>query len=150
MPTVRMRQRCECQQCECDSSAKDDSPNCAKPIGLSFFFFVAKTFATFYLNFWPKIAHNSASQHLPRDVKVGIHSFLCGETFHTKKTAKNCLIKIFLCKNAKKFRWQKRQLLKGVWTSNHKKSSFLKVYGELLFFSFLPGLHIKTIFSFSE
>ena len=26
------------------------------------------------------------------------------------------------------------------------KSSFLKVYGELLFFSFLPGLHTKTIF----
>ena len=26
------------------------------------------------------------------------------------------------------------------------KNSFIKVYGELLFFSFLPGLHIKTIF----
>ena len=31
-------------------------------------------------------------------MNVGIHSFLCGETFHTKKTAKNCLIKNFLCK----------------------------------------------------
>ena len=26
------------------------------------------------------------------------------------------------------------------------KSSFIKVYGELLLFSFLPGLHIKMIF----
>ena len=27
--------------------------------------------------------------------------------------------------SAKKFRWQKRQLLKGVWTSNHKKQKFI-------------------------
>ena len=114
MPTVRKGQPCECQQCECDSGANVSSANatavrmrqqCERRISelcktyqsLSLFFF-AKTFATFYLNFWPKNAHNSAVQHLPKDVKVGIHSFLCGETFHTKKTAKNCLIKIVLCK----------------------------------------------------
>ena len=102
MPTVRKGQPCECQQCECDSGANVSSANATavrKTIlrtvqKLSVFFFFAKTFATFYLNFWPKNAHNSAVQHLPRNVKVGIYSFLCGETFHTKKTAKNCLIKI--------------------------------------------------------
>ena len=116
-------QQCECQQCERVNSANANSANatavrmsavrmrqqCERrfsrtvqnlSVSLFFlFFFFAKTFATFYLNFWPKNAHNCAVQHLPRDVKVGIHSFLCGETFHTKKTAKNCLIKIFLCKN---------------------------------------------------
>ena len=78
----------------------------------------AKTFATFYLNFWPKNAHNSAVQHLPRDVNVGIHSFLCGETFHTKKTAKNCQIKIFLWKNI--LHWRKK--------SGGKNDNFWKVY----------------------
>ena len=34
--------------------------------------------------------------------------------------------------------------------TTQNKSSFIKDYGELLFFSFLPGLHIKTILSFSE
>ena len=33
-----------------------------------------------------------------------------------------------------------------VYEPQTTKSSFIKVYGELLFFSFLPGLHIKTIF----
>ena len=115
-------QQCECQQCERVNSANANSANatavrmsavrmrqqcerrfselrrlCKTYRSLSFFFF-AKTFATFYLNFWPKNAHNNAVQHLPRDVKVGIHSFLCGETFHTKKTAKNCLKRFFSAK----------------------------------------------------
>ena len=109
MPTVRKGQQCECQQCECDSGANVSSANATavrktilrtvQNLSVSLFFFFAKTFATFYLNFLPKNAHNSAVQHLLRDVKVGIHSFLCGETFHTKKTAKSCPIKIFLSKN---------------------------------------------------
>ena len=88
----------------------------------------AKTFATFYLNFWPKNAHNSAVQRFPRDVNVGIHSVLCGEAFNTKKTAKKGLIKNFSAKTfciGEKFRWQKRQLLKDVWTSNHSKQKFI-------------------------
>ena len=34
--------------------------------------------------------------------------------------------------------------------TTQNQNSFINVYRELLFFSFLPGLHIKTIFSFSE
>ena len=58
----------------------------------------AKTFATFYLSFLPKNAQSSTVQHLTRDVNVGIHSVLCGETCHTKKNAKIGLIKIFSAK----------------------------------------------------
>ena len=111
----------------------------------------AKTFATFYLNFSPKNAHNSAVQHLPKYVNVGIHSFLCGKTFHTKKTARNWLIKKFLCKNILHRRKNSGGKNDNFWKvyepqTTKNKSSFIKVYGELLFFSFLPGLHIKTIF----
>ena len=116
---------------------------------------LCKNFCYFYLNFSPKNAHNSAVQHLPSDVNVGIHSFLCGETFHAKKTARNCLIKKFLCKNILHRRKTSGGKNDNFWKvyepqTTKNKSSFIKVYGELLFFSFLPGLHIKTIFSFSE
>ena len=80
MPTVRKGQQCECQQCECDSrlrmSAVRMRQQCERRFSelCKLFFFFAKTFATFYLNFLPKNAHSSAVQHLPRDVKVGIHS----------------------------------------------------------------------------
>ena len=76
------------------------------------------------------------------------------------KTAKKCLIKKFLFKNILLWRknsggkndnfWKMYERQTTQNKSSFSKSSFIKVYGELLFFSFLPGLHIKTIFSFSE
>ena len=59
----------------------------------------ANTFATFYLHFLPKKAHNDAVQHFSKDVNVGIHSFLCGKRFDIKKTVQKGLLKVFLCKN---------------------------------------------------
>ena len=119
----------------------------------TFVFFFARS-----LWFFKKVRRETKKQQgspLPKDVKVGIHSFLCGETFHTKKTAKNCLIKIFLCKTfcigekiqvAKTTTFKRCMHLKPQKTKVH----LLKFMVNCFFSHFYQVCISKRFFSFSE